>query len=359
MSVSFQKAKKTQKKLRLCLCGPSGSGKTFSALAVARGLGARIALVDTEHGSASLYADRWDYDVLALEPPYTPARYIEAIRAAESAGYDVLIIDSLSHAWVGEGGVLDMADKAKASEKNSFAAWRNVTPQHNKLVDAILGADLHLIVTLRTKTEYVIEEDDRGRKVPRKVGMAPVQRDGMEYEFDLVADLSVEKHVAKASKDRTSIFDGTAEVPSEEWGKRLSAWLTSGAPAPVQPKPAPTPDPEEEIKIAEKRHAAQRAASAKADAKPAQKPNGKPCCDIQTAVLELFHQASARGCALEYWKSTMGLFHYSHKDHSTHTVETHRSIAEWTDKCFGEPPADADLTNLPESFEASSTGVAS
>ncbi len=228
----FRKAERRQAKLRLALCGPSGSGKTYSALLVAQGLapGGKVALIDTERRSGELYADLMDYDVSPIDPPFTPTRYIELIREAEASGYDVLIIDSLSHAWVGEGGVLDMHDKATAASRsgNSFAAWREVTPAHNQLVDTILGADLHVIITMRTKTAYEMVDDGKGRKKPIKIGMAPIQRDGMEYEFTLVMDLSIEGHVATASKDRTQLFDGQHFVPAAETGETLREWLESG-----------------------------------------------------------------------------------------------------------------------------------
>jgi hypothetical protein len=227
----FRKAERRQAKLRLALDGPSGSGKTFSALLIAQGLapGGRIAMIDSERGSGELYADLTAYDVAPLSPPYTPTRYIELIQGAEKAGYDVLIIDSLSHAWSGDGGVLDMHDKATAASRsgNSFMAWREVTPQHNALVDAIIGAGLHVIVTMRTKTAYDLV-DDNGQKKPIKVGMAPIQRDGMEYEFTCVMDLSVNSHVATATKDRTRLFDGQHFVPSAATGEALRAWLETG-----------------------------------------------------------------------------------------------------------------------------------
>lgn len=226
----FQKAERKKAKLRLALCGPSGSGKTYGALQVAKGLGGKIAMIDTENGSGELYADVCDYDVAQLEAPYSPDRYIEMIRGAEAAGYNVLIIDSLSHAWTGEGGVLDMHDKAAASSRsgNGFAAWREVTPKHNALVEAILRSNLHIITTMRTKTAYEIVEDDRGKKAPRKIGLAPVQRDGMEYEFTVVLDLSVDKHIATSSKDRTRLFDGQHMVLTPAVGESLLNWLESG-----------------------------------------------------------------------------------------------------------------------------------
>jgi hypothetical protein len=228
----FRRAEKRQAKLRLALCGPSGSGKTYSALLIAQGLapGGRIALIDTERGSGELYADLTAYDVAPLEPPYSPGRYIELIRAAESAGYDVLVIDSLSHAWTGDGGVLDMHDKAAAASRsgNSFAAWREVTPKHNGLVDAIIGANLHVIVTMRTKTAYDLTDDGTGKKKPIKIGLSPIQRDGLEYEFTLVMDLSIEGHIATATKDRTRLFDSQHFVPAAATGAALRDWLTTG-----------------------------------------------------------------------------------------------------------------------------------
>jgi hypothetical protein len=201
-------------------------------LLVAQGLApeGRIALIDTERGSGELYSSLTAYDVATLTPPFTPNRYIELIRKAEEAGYAVLIIDSLSHAWTGEGGVLDMHDKATAASKsgNGFASWREVTPHHNALIDTIINADLHLIATMRTKTAYDILDDGNGKKRPVKVGLAPVQRDGMEYEFTVVLDLSVEGHVATATKDRTSLFDGQHFVPTPATGEILRQWLESG-----------------------------------------------------------------------------------------------------------------------------------
>lgn len=229
----FVKAQRQQAKLRLAICGPSGSGKTYSALQIARGLApeGQIAMIDTERGSGSLYADLAEYDIAPISPPFTPKRYIELIQGAAAAGYKVLIVDSLSHAWTGVGGVLDMHDKAAAASRNSFTAWREVTPHHNALVDAILGADLHVIVTLRTKTAYEVVDDSKGKKAPVKIGLAPVQRDGVEYEFTVVIDLSVEGHVATATKDRTRLFDGLHFIPTPETGESLAQWLAGDAEA--------------------------------------------------------------------------------------------------------------------------------
>lgn len=226
----FQRAERKKARLRLALCGPSGSGKTRSALELAQGLGDKIALVDTEHGSASLYSDVCAFDAAEISAPYSPDKYIAAIDAASEAGYDVLIIDSLSHAWAGEGGILDIKDAAeKASRsKNGYAAWREVTPQHNKLVEKILAAPLHIIVTMRTKTAYEVQKGDDGKTKPVKIGLAPVQRDGMEYEFTCVLDIDVESHIATSSKDRTRIFDGRHLLLTKQVGEELHAWLESG-----------------------------------------------------------------------------------------------------------------------------------
>ncbi|MND67335.1 hypothetical protein D3C80_587450 [compost metagenome] len=221
----FKKAERKQAKLRLALAGPSGSGKTMSALLMAKGLGGRIAVIDTEHGSASLYADIADFDVLELHAPYSPERYAEAITAAEQAGYSALIIDSYSHEWTGSGGCLESNEKL-AHQKfkgNTWAAWNETTPRHRKLTDKILTSPLHIICTMRSKTETVQGE---GKKVI-KLGMKSEQRDGTDYEFTVVLDITHDGHAAIASKDRTKLFD-QPEVISEDTGRRLLAWLDDG-----------------------------------------------------------------------------------------------------------------------------------
>lgn len=221
----FKKAERKQAKLRLALAGPSGSGKTYSALLLAMGLGGRIAVIDTEHGSASLYADIADFDVLELHAPYAPERYVDAITSAEQAGYDVLIIDSYSHEWTGSGGCLE-ANEQLAHQKfrgNTWAAWNETTPRHRKLTDKILTSSLHIICTMRSKTETVQGE---GKKI-LKLGMKSEQRDGTDYEFTVVLDLTHDGHTAMASKDRTKLFD-QPELVSIETGERLLAWLNSG-----------------------------------------------------------------------------------------------------------------------------------
>lgn len=235
--LTFKKATKTSARLRLALLGPAGSGKTYSALAIAAGLGQRIAVIDTEHGSASKYADRFGFDVLELTA-FAPRTYVEALAAAEAEGYDVIVVDSLSHAWMGKDGALEQVDrKASGGKGNSFDAWRSVTPQHNALVEAMLRCRAHLLVTMRVKTDYIVEEDSRGKKVPRKVGLAPVQRDGLEYEFDVVLDVSPD-HVATVSKTRCpDLTDQAFDRPGADLARILKAWLSDG------PAPSPRPSP--------------------------------------------------------------------------------------------------------------------
>lgn len=229
--MQIRKAERKKAKLRLGLSGPSGSGKTFSALKLAFGIGGKIGLIDTEHGSGDLYAHLGDYDIIPLEAPYIVGKYLEAIEAFEQAGYNTIIIDSLSHAWAGDGGLLDKQGKAADRLKNSYTAWREVTPDHNALVDAMLQSPCHIIATMRSKTEYVLEDNSNGKKVPRKVGMAPVQRDGMEYEFTVFLDITHD-HTASASKDRTGLFDGQYFKISENTGQTLLQWLDSGTEPP-------------------------------------------------------------------------------------------------------------------------------
>ena len=229
---SFKKATRTRAKARVGIVGPAGAGKTYSALQMAFGMGGKIAVIDTEHGSADLYATLGEYDVAPITPPFTVQKYLNLIKEAEKE-YDIIIIDSLSHAWAGTGGLLEEIDK-RAGSGNKFAAWRDVTPMHNSLIDAILQSPAHIIATMRSKTEYVIEENDKGKKVPRKIGMAPVQREGMDFEFTLVFDVEQSRHFATASKDRTSLFDGTCEKISRESGEQLKEWLESGDEPTVQ-----------------------------------------------------------------------------------------------------------------------------
>ena len=224
--MEIRKAERRKAKLRLGITGPAGSGKTYGALQIAFGLGGKIVLIDTENGSGDLYAGLGDYDICGLEAPYSVQKYLEAINLCEKSGYNVIIIDSLSHAWAGSGGLLDMQGHL-ADSMNSFSAWRKVTPLHNKLIDAMLSSKCHIIATMRSKTDYIQAENERGRTEIKKVGLAPVQRDGMEYEFGLVFDLSM-NHMATVSKDRTGLFDGQVFMLTTQTGEALREWLNTG-----------------------------------------------------------------------------------------------------------------------------------
>jgi len=223
--MQFQKAMKKRAKLRLALSGPSGSGKTYGALMIAAGLGGKIAVIDTERGSASLYSDLVEFDTLEIAPPFTPERFIEALQAAASAGYNVCVLDSITHEWDGAGGCLEINETIAHSKfkGNTWAAWNETTPRHRAFLDAILQAPMHIIATMRSKTETVQGDD----KKVKKLGMKAIQREGAEYEFTVVLDLEHEKHYAIGSKDRTRLFT-EPHVISQETGKRLLAWLDSG-----------------------------------------------------------------------------------------------------------------------------------
>jgi hypothetical protein len=235
--MEIRKAQRKKAKLRLGIAAPSGAGKTYSALLLAFGIGGKVGVIDTEHGSADLYEDLGEYDIINIEAPYTVQKYRDALTKFENAGYSVVIMDSLSHAWAGDGGLLDKQGKlADRPGANGYAAWRTITPEHNGLVEAILTSPCHLIATMRSKQEYVLEVNDKGKQTPRKVGMAPVQREGMEYEFTVMLDIDM-SHVASSSKDRTRLFDGQLFKIERKHGELLRQWLETG----VEPQQAPDP----------------------------------------------------------------------------------------------------------------------
>ncbi len=228
--MAFKKAVKTDAKLRLAINGPAGSGKTYTSLAIGTALanGKPIAVVDTEHGSASKYADLFEFDVMELAAPFHPNKYVEAITEAASAGYGVIVLDSLTHAWNGEGGLLDIVEMIAKRMKNpnTFAAWKDATPIQNKLIEAIIAADIHIIATMRSKTEYVLNDNK-----PRKVGTSPVQREGFEYEFDVVFDMDIDNNAIVTKTRCPALTGGVFNKPGANVAKTLTQWL-QGAPAP-------------------------------------------------------------------------------------------------------------------------------
>ena len=233
----FEIATRAKSKARIALTGPSGSGKTLSALYLAYGFTgdwSKIALIDTEHERGRFYAGRDDLKTGAflyasLTPPYSAERYINYVNEASKAvGEDgVVIIDSFSHAWDNEGGVLDYkSEVAKRTGKNDFSAWDEAGKVQNNLINSILSVNCHTIITMRAKMSYAMEVNDRGKTVPVKIGLAPVQRENTEYEFDVCFQIA-QNHIAGISKD-TTFLDGWSGVITPELGSQLNDFLSKG-----------------------------------------------------------------------------------------------------------------------------------
>jgi len=233
--MKFVSARKVKTFLRLGIVGPAGSGKTYSALAILSALlsGGRIALIDTEAGSAALYGGIFNFDTVVLSD-FHPRNYVDAIGLAHREGYDGVIIDSLTHAWAGTGGVLEMHDAATRKSKtgNTWAAWRDVTPAHTALVDTMLQTPIHLIATMRTKVEYA-QVDENGKSKIKKLGAKPIQQEGMDYEFGVVLEMDLD-NVACVIKTRCPALRGKAfQDPGPQVAKILKDWLESGDDAPA------------------------------------------------------------------------------------------------------------------------------
>jgi len=229
-----RKASRQQLKARIAITGPSGAGKTYTAIEFAQTLqgDGRTVVIDSERGSASWYSDRWDYDVVDWAPPYDPRQLAEAIAEA-SATYSVIVIDSLSHFWEGEGGTQDIADNAghTSGGGNRFAGWKVATPALRHLIDTILACPAHVICTMRSKMEYVLEDNDRGKKQPRKVGMAPVMRNGVEYEFTLICDMDLAHRMVVSKSRCAELADQVYQSGrTDEAAKAFLAWLEDGEP---------------------------------------------------------------------------------------------------------------------------------
>ena len=241
---NLRKATRQKAKLRLNISGPTGSGKTMTALLIAYGITGdwnKIAVIDTEHNSADLYADHMittdgkkftigQFNVLPLAAPYSPERFIEAIEDCENSGMEVIIVDSTSHEWNGTGGVLENVDVLKnaSNSKNAFiAGWSVMTPRHDKFIQKLVSSSSHIIGCSRSKMEYIIEENG-SKKGPKKVGLAPIQREGVEYEYTIHLDLSL-THFATAQKDRSGLFaDKDPFIPTVNTGKIIREWCDDG-----------------------------------------------------------------------------------------------------------------------------------
>ena len=260
-----RKAEKKRVKLKMAVQGPSGSGKTWGALALAKNLWpeAKICAIDTENESASLYADKFTFDTIPLGPPFTTARYVECIDASVKAGYGVLIIDTITAQWDGSGGILQRKNEMDMRGGNSFTNWSSFTPEHEAFKQIMLQAPIHVIATMRSKQDYILQANDKGKQMPKKVGMAPIQRDQIDYEFTIVFDVQMD-HKAVSSKDRTGLFnDKVVDLADPMTADAIRGWLESGVevaqkpasasatPAPAQSppqRPAASPEPSQEQK---------------------------------------------------------------------------------------------------------------
>lgn len=223
-----KKASKKAKKLRILFSASSGSGKTYGALLLAYGIckdWGKICVIDTERDSASLYADLGDFYTITLNAPYTPQRYIAAIKAAEDSGAEVIIVDSITHEWSGEGGCLELHSKLGGS----FQDWGKVTPLHNKFIDAILTSTCHVLCTVRRKEEYAMTTGTNGKMQVQKLGLGEQTRDGFSYEMDIVFEISNNNHLSNVTKDRTNVFIGREEfLITKETGEELTNWAAQG-----------------------------------------------------------------------------------------------------------------------------------
>lgn len=237
--MAFVKAVKVSAKIRMALAGPSGSGKTYTALTLATALadGQPVAVIDTERGSASKYSDLFSFDVMELDS-FHPDTFTAGIQEAAAAGYAVLVIDSLSHAWNGTGGLLEIVESiAKRSKSNSsFNAWGEATPIQNRMIEAITRSKMHIIVTMRSKQEYILETNSNGKTVPRKVGMAPVQRGDLEYEFDIFGEMDYDNNLIIQKSRCPALSGAVIGKPDSQVADVLKSWL-SGVPVPM-PTPA-------------------------------------------------------------------------------------------------------------------------
>ena len=231
MTIEFRTAERRKSRLRVGMSGPSGSGKTYSALLIARGLTdswEKVFLIDTENGSAELYSDLGPFRVFNLQAPFAPERYIEALKAAEDNGAECIVIDSTSHEWDGKGGCLEINELVAKTKfrGNTWSAWSETTPRHQKFIEAIVTSSCHVITTARSKTDTIQTED----KKIKKVGLKEIQRDGFEYELTVNFNIDRDGHYALASKDRTGLFiNRDPFVILQKTGEELLAWTESGA----------------------------------------------------------------------------------------------------------------------------------
>lgn len=236
MTIEFLPATRSASKARIALPGPSGSGKTYTGLMLgcrmAEVAGGRLAVIDTERGKSQMYKgiNGWDFDVYTPQA-FSPNSLTEALGVVAGGGWPVCLLDSWSHYWSGTDGMLEQVDR-RAKGGNNFSGWKEVRPDERRMIDAIVSAPFHVIVTLRVKTEYVVEDNDRGKKVPRKIGLKPEQREGMEYEFDVIGDMDLD-NVLSVSKTRIPMLHGAnIAKPGTELADTIVDWLSDGEDTP-------------------------------------------------------------------------------------------------------------------------------
>ena len=235
MAFQVKKAKREKIYTKLALLAPSGGGKTYGALRLAKGMAeeieketgkkARILMGNTESKRGLYYADEFDYDIVDVEAPHNPEKYVELIEFAVSEGYDILIIDSSSHEWEGKGGCLELQQQAGGT----YQSWAKVTPRHNKFINAIVDSPIHIIATMRGKDQYEMSKDERGRTSVQKLGVGAKQRDGFEYEFTCTFLIDQKTNTAEVQKDNTHIFDREGPtILTENHGRKIIQWANSG-----------------------------------------------------------------------------------------------------------------------------------
>lgn len=235
MAFQVKKAKREKIYVKLALMAPSGGGKTYGSLRLASGMAdeikketgknAKILLANTEQKRGYYYANEFDYDIVDIEPPHNPEKYVELIDFAVSEGYDILIIDSSSHEWEGKGGCLELQQQAGGT----YQAWSKITPRHNRFIDAIADSPIHIIATMRGKDQYEVNKDDRGKTSVQKLGVGAKQRDGFEYEFTCTFLIDQKTNCAEVQKDNTHIFEGEgATLLTENHGRKIIQWANSG-----------------------------------------------------------------------------------------------------------------------------------
>lgn len=233
MTLAFKPATREASFARIALSGPSGSGKTYTALSLATTLSDRVAVIDTERGSASKYVglNGWEFDTVQPDS-YAPLSLVDLLGQAAGNEYGCVVVDSLSHYWMGVDGMLEQADR-RAKGNNSFSGWKEVRPEERRMIDALVAYPGHIIATLRSKTEYIVEENDRGKKVPRKVGLKPEQREGIEYEFDVVGDMDLDNTLTVVKSRIHTLSKAVITHPGEELAQQIAEWLSDGVKVPT------------------------------------------------------------------------------------------------------------------------------